>query len=96
MPWSNDNTGSEGTSGGETDDAHAAPGQDDEDEDAGGIHVERGQTPRPMARSSLRTKTRGRDETQMFAAGRLDTIYLLWESPSGKLSRDAGYSCVPS
>jgi hypothetical protein len=35
-------------------------------------------------RSSVRTKTeRERDETLMFSAGRLDTIYLLWESPSG-------------
>ena len=51
--------------------------------------------------SSVRTKTRGGQgqETRkklMFAAGRLDTIYLLWENPSGDLSRNAGYLRVPS
>ena len=45
------------------------------------------------ARTGTRTR---RDKTLMFAAGRLDTIYLLWESPSGNLSRDADYLRVPS
>ena len=46
-------------------------------------------------RARTRTKN-GHDETQMFAVGRLDTIYLIWESPSDNLSRDAGYLRVSS
>jgi hypothetical protein len=42
--------GSESTSGGKADDAHAARGQDDENEYVDGIHVGRRQTPGPMAR----------------------------------------------
>ena len=83
MPWSNENTGSEGTSGGEADDAHAECRQDDKDEDAGGMHVGHGRTPGPMTwrrnkrvhtglhsrtARSVRMKTRGRDKTHMFAA----------------------------
>ena len=93
-----------------------ARGQDDEDEDVGGIQVRRGRKPGPMARQrnkrvymglhsrtareaacARRHETRNRqDDTQMFAAGRVDTIYLLLESPSGHLSRDASYLRVPS
>ena len=48
-PWSDENTGSEVTSGREADNAHAARRQDDDDEDVGEMHVGRGQTPGPMA-----------------------------------------------
>ncbi len=42
------------------------------------------------------SRTRLNTDVRRRPAGRLDTIYLLWETPSGNLSRDAGYLRVPS
>ena len=59
--------------------------------------VYKGLGKRDSTQSSVRKRMRTKNnETQMFAAGHLDTIYLVWESPSSNLSRDAGYLRVPS
>ncbi len=118
MPWSNDNTGSEGKSSGEADDVHArgawtgrqgrgcgwdthgtwanAGAHGPAKEQEGAHRVAQQDSTHSSMHSSMQTKTPRQDKTQMFAAGCLDTIYLLWESPLSDLSRDPGYLRVPN